>query len=191
MYEGLVGLPHEMLEEGAVVKNTFIDFPAATLRTPSLDEYYKQREIKSEPPADPDDRKDTFAFQAAPIPEGADTSSSTDSGDVYDLADLDQNDTSESDEPIPISLAQTIVGLPPAPVVFSMGSQMHPNCRPCGFVHKPEGCQNGTACQYCHLCPPGEIKERKKTKIMVRKMNQYAAQAQRQAQRVSGAFWGV
>lgn len=37
-------------------------------------------------------------------------------------------------------------------------------CKPCAFVHRPEGCQNGRACDYCHLCPPGELKRRKTRK---------------------------
>ena len=41
-------------------------------------------------------------------------------------------------------------------------------CKPCGFVHKPEGCTNGANCQYCHLCPPGTIKQRKKVKKVMK-----------------------
>lgn len=61
--------------------------------------------------------------------------------------------------------------------VFSEGSvphQLGQPCRPCGFVHKPEGCSNGEKCQYCHLCPPGEIKQRKKVKQVVMKKMMYA-----------------
>jgi hypothetical protein len=55
----------------------------------------------------------------------------------------------------------------------SMGSQYHgslmadgqPACRPCAWQHKTSGCANGTACQYCHLCPPEELKNRKKEKL--------------------------
>jgi len=38
------------------------------------------------------------------------------------------------------------------------------DCKPCAFVHRPEGCQNGGGCDYCHLCPPGELKRRKTRK---------------------------
>ena len=38
-------------------------------------------------------------------------------------------------------------------------------CSPCAWVHKPVGCSKGDACRYCHGCPPGEIKRRKKEKI--------------------------
>merc|ERR1719171_3116025 len=47
---------------------------------------------------------------------------------------------------------------------FSVGSiphQMGQPCKPCGFVHKLEGCENGAECRYCHLCPPGSIRQRR------------------------------
>mmetsp|Transcript_119162 Transcript_119162/g.332481 ORF Transcript_119162/g.332481 Transcript_119162/m.332481 type:complete len:160 (-) Transcript_119162:255-734(-) len=34
-------------------------------------------------------------------------------------------------------------------------------CKPCAFVHKG-GCASGFACRFCHLCPPGEKRARKK-----------------------------
>eukprot|EP00930_Biecheleria_cincta_P027561 TRINITY_DN19336_c0_g1_i1.p1 TRINITY_DN19336_c0_g1~~TRINITY_DN19336_c0_g1_i1.p1 ORF type:complete len:393 (-),score=86.29 TRINITY_DN19336_c0_g1_i1:425-1603(-) len=55
----------------------------------------------------------------------------------------------------------------------SMGASLHgqltgeglPACTPCGWFHKPEGCQNGADCRRCHLCPEGETKARKKKKL--------------------------
>lgn len=48
----------------------------------------------------------------------------------------------------------------------SVGSNEHDggSCKPCGFIWKG-GCKNGEECQFCHLCPPGEMKKRKKDKI--------------------------
>jgi len=48
----------------------------------------------------------------------------------------------------------------------SLGSAGHSvgNCRPCAFFHTA-GCTNGLACQFCHLCEPGEKKRRRKEKI--------------------------
>jgi len=37
-------------------------------------------------------------------------------------------------------------------------------CVPCAWSHCPEGCRHGAKCIFCHLCPPGEIKRRKKEK---------------------------
>ncbi|CAK9058159.1 unnamed protein product, partial [Durusdinium trenchii] len=48
----------------------------------------------------------------------------------------------------------------------SLGSVRHAkgNCSPCAWVWKPQGCHNGASCGRCHLCPPGEVKLRKKAK---------------------------
>lgn len=48
----------------------------------------------------------------------------------------------------------------------SIGSQDHGTgaCKPCAWFWKPGSCTNGRECQHCHMCPAGEIKNRKKTK---------------------------
>lgn len=50
----------------------------------------------------------------------------------------------------------------------SPGSAAHGTgaCRPCAWFWRPEGCQNGTSCRHCHLCPEGELITRKKAKVM-------------------------
>ncbi|CAE7773707.1 rlmJ [Symbiodinium sp. CCMP2456] len=47
----------------------------------------------------------------------------------------------------------------------SVGSVGHAEgtCRPCAFVFK-KGCDSGSQCTFCHLCPPGEKKRRMKEK---------------------------
>mmetsp|Transcript_17791 Transcript_17791/g.41455 ORF Transcript_17791/g.41455 Transcript_17791/m.41455 type:complete len:199 (+) Transcript_17791:83-679(+) len=49
----------------------------------------------------------------------------------------------------------------------SKGSALHAGglCRPCAWFWKPQGCNSGKNCSYCHLCPEGELKERKKMKV--------------------------
>mmetsp|Transcript_45515 Transcript_45515/g.106394 ORF Transcript_45515/g.106394 Transcript_45515/m.106394 type:complete len:328 (-) Transcript_45515:302-1285(-) len=49
----------------------------------------------------------------------------------------------------------------------SQGSQLHGSgeCRPCAWFWKPSGCLNGAECRHCHICPPGEVKNRKKGKL--------------------------
>ena len=38
-------------------------------------------------------------------------------------------------------------------------------CKPCAyFFAKADGCRLHNSCEFCHLCPPGEIKKRKKQK---------------------------
>ncbi|CAK0878927.1 unnamed protein product, partial [Prorocentrum cordatum] len=48
----------------------------------------------------------------------------------------------------------------------SLGSTLHGTgtCRPCAWFHKPGGCQNAQKCAHCHLCPEGELKNRKRAK---------------------------
>lgn len=38
-------------------------------------------------------------------------------------------------------------------------------CQPCAYYYKPDSCKWGAKCDFCHLCPDGEIKARKKEKI--------------------------
>jgi hypothetical protein len=40
-------------------------------------------------------------------------------------------------------------------------------CQPCAYYFKPDSCKWGAKCDFCHLCPDGEIKTRKKEKIRV------------------------
>jgi hypothetical protein len=56
--------------------------------------------------------------------------------------------------------------------VLSQGSRLHVTgqCRPCAWYYKPQGCKNRQDCSYCHLCPEGELKQRKKEKITAMRM---------------------
>lgn len=48
----------------------------------------------------------------------------------------------------------------------SLGSENHPiGCSPCAWFWKAQGCQNAYDCRRCHLCPEGELKARKKSKV--------------------------
>jgi hypothetical protein len=51
---------------------------------------------------------------------------------------------------------------------MSEGAKYHGsgNCRPCAWFWRPMGCKNGEACCHCHLCPAGELKARKKMKVL-------------------------
>lgn len=57
-------------------------------------------------------------------------------------------------------------GLDPPVGTPSHGSLLHEagGCQPCAWFWKPSGCQNGKACTYCHACPEGELRARKKAK---------------------------
>merc|ERR1712232_375000 len=56
--------------------------------------------------------------------------------------------------------------LVPADGLPSVGSMFHASgtCKPCAWFWKPASCQNGKNCQHCHLCPEGELKDRKRAK---------------------------
>eukprot|EP00490_Sorites_sp_Unknown_P010208 CAMPEP_0114690548 /NCGR_PEP_ID=MMETSP0191-20121206/65831_1 /TAXON_ID=126664 /ORGANISM="Sorites sp." /LENGTH=240 /DNA_ID=CAMNT_0001980627 /DNA_START=51 /DNA_END=773 /DNA_ORIENTATION=- len=49
----------------------------------------------------------------------------------------------------------------------SKGSALHGTgqCKPCAWFWKPRGCSNAGDCSYCHACPAGALKERKKAKV--------------------------
>lgn len=51
----------------------------------------------------------------------------------------------------------------PNPPDASAGSHLHEagRCKPCAFYHT-KGCNSGTECEFCHLCPPHEKARRKR-----------------------------
>jgi len=54
----------------------------------------------------------------------------------------------------------------------SVGSALHADgkCSPCAWFWKPQGCRHGVHCGRCHLCPAGEIKQRKKSKAAAKEV---------------------
>eukprot|EP00435_Cladocopium_sp_Y103_P027312 s2093_g6.t1 len=49
----------------------------------------------------------------------------------------------------------------PKYVELSKGSRSHPDaCKPCAWFWHHKGCQSGVDCEFCHLCPRGELKAR-------------------------------
>jgi hypothetical protein len=56
--------------------------------------------------------------------------------------------------------------------IGSIGSRDHGTgkCKPCSFFAKGVSCLNGNACHFCHFCPPGESRRRKKEKTRLRNM---------------------
>lgn len=61
---------------------------------------------------------------------------------------------------------QSPPGLPPVQTMQGndIGSHAYGTCRPCAWYWKPGGCQNASSCSFCHICPEGELKVRKKSK---------------------------
>lgn len=42
-------------------------------------------------------------------------------------------------------------------------------CKPCAWFWKKQGCRNGDTCSYCHLCPEGELRLRKRARLVALK----------------------
>lgn len=47
-------------------------------------------------------------------------------------------------------------------------------CSPCAYYFKPDSCRLGAQCEFCHLCPRGEIKARKKLKARALRLQERA-----------------
>jgi len=49
-------------------------------------------------------------------------------------------------------------------IQWSEGSELHhiDECRPCAWNWRPAGCGNGLECEFCHLCPEGQLREKRK-----------------------------
>jgi hypothetical protein len=73
--------------------------------------------------------------------------------------------------PLPPELPAA-VSLPADKGSLSKGSMQHNTgmCRPCAWFWKPMGCESQENCEYCHLCPEGELKVRKKSKLVMMRM---------------------
>lgn len=72
----------------------------------------------------------------------------------------DQWDTNQQELGEPLSGTETGPISSPGSVLHGTG-----NCNPCAWFWKARGCAVGRDCDYCHLCPEGELKRRKKLKI--------------------------
>lgn len=60
-------------------------------------------------------------------------------------------------------------------------------CKPCAyFLLKVDGCRWGANCEFCHLCPPGELKKRKKEKAKTMKIEEQRVRSEKFPQRGYG-----
>lgn len=66
----------------------------------------------------------------------------------------------------PLSESRPTLGFIDRAPERSRGSEGHGsgNCKPCAWYHHTDGCRHSVDCEFCHLCPNGEIKKRKKEK---------------------------
>eukprot|EP00927_Polykrikos_kofoidii_P007281 TRINITY_DN12981_c0_g1_i2.p1 TRINITY_DN12981_c0_g1~~TRINITY_DN12981_c0_g1_i2.p1 ORF type:complete len:180 (+),score=26.84 TRINITY_DN12981_c0_g1_i2:166-705(+) len=61
------------------------------------------------------------------------------------------------------------------PGIFSsLGAREHVygTCKPCAWVWKEVGCKNGSDCEFCHSCLPGDLKQKRRHKTLMIKMNE-------------------
>uniref|UniRef100_A0A7S4R8J5 C3H1-type domain-containing protein n=1 Tax=Alexandrium monilatum TaxID=311494 RepID=A0A7S4R8J5_9DINO len=86
---------------------------------------------------------------------------------------------------VPAPPNRPALGSPELPTIGSAGHAVG-RCKPCAFVYSV-GCKDGVACQFCHLCEPGEKKRRRKEKLEARR----AAHRQRQTGRKAASAPGV
>jgi len=132
-----------------IIHNTFIDYPAT--RSPSLDEFIKPRLSKSLP---------CSGIEEVP--------SEINAIGVDTVATKPQT---SSPQPLTVRLAQLLSLEPLKNRQFpTEGSRGHHErqCKPCCFVWTEEGCKNGSACNFCHLCDSLEKKRRTKEKRKIR-----------------------
>jgi hypothetical protein len=82
--------------------------------------------------------------------------------------DFSETNTEDKD-----SVLASPPGLQPLHGTPSVGSALHGTgeCRPCAWFWKPGSCQNGSGCMHCHLCPEGEVKNRKKAKLTLLRLS--------------------
>jgi len=150
---------------GLVVRNGFQDsamqrpvsFDIFLDRPLSLDGFLEVRQVHSAPTSQLEDASN-------PAPDHSKSSQSSVAAE------------SEHLEPmfvpihgLPASLQ--LAGLIPEPQLGSaelptVGSKKHRlgQCKPCAFIWKGTGCDNGVDCSFCHLCDVGEKRRRAKEK---------------------------
>jgi len=76
-------------------------------------------------------------------------------------------------DPLPLLAAEPPSCTAEAAELPTRGSSLHESgqCRPCAWVYKTVGCTTGFDCDFCHLCPEGMLKAKKKTKMAMKAMS--------------------
>lgn len=177
-----------LLLKDAPLKNTFIhyDVPGsldADLSPPttSAPAVLLRRLFKTRAHSAPACAKSTDGFVSEE--DSATHVSSLESVDVFptnvqDAKEDDLQDYLEKDSQVSTSAPPSIAGSPMedipgmqasfGPDVEQLATELHDlgQCTPCNyFWYKVDGCRQGSACSFCHLCPKGELKKRKKDRL--------------------------
>lgn len=62
-------------------------------------------------------------------------------------------------------------------ISWSLGAEFHEDneCRPCAWNWRPSGCVNATECVFCHMCPEGALRSKKKQRSIKAKVDRTPA----------------
>merc|ERR1719424_1966661 len=87
-----------------------------------------------------------------------------------EISQEDEDDSCTADLPVKSQSMPNMGGADSTPLeegIPSLGSKIHGTgeCTPCAWFWKEESCFNAKDCRYCHICPEGELKKRKKQKV--------------------------
>lgn len=103
--------------------------------------------------------------EALGTPAGGDPSPTVSTPDVAPIEVIAEEKVASKPSQEAAIEAEVSASASPAPGIPSVGSAGHSSgeCKPCAFLHT-KGCENGYACQFCHLCDAGEKKRRRREK---------------------------
>lgn len=160
-------LPWRLSSQEVPQKNTFIHYDICAERPPTpsssapgvlLSRLFKTKPQKSEEPT----------VERLPSTDSS-ISSISDSltASNCDFENDSQASTSDSNLASPAELNSASASDLVSEVQANV-AEMHRlgQCTPCNYhFHKKDGCRQGSKCEFCHLCPKGEIKKRKKDKV--------------------------
>jgi len=143
-------------EVSYIIHNTFVDYPAT--RPPSLEEFFHPRLSKSVP---------SSGIEEVPCEMALTTNAGS-------KVTQTKPQTSQPESSAILRLVEMLTLQPQLELgeLPSFGSRDHSQakCKPCAFIWTQEGCKNGSACAFCHLCEPGEKKRRQKERKKARAM---------------------
>lgn len=130
------------------IKNTFLEFPSEQKEASGSRRRTRSAPCRGRADVEAPEQEQHRVAEAAPSACQAEVS-----GAAWQMP------------PMVIRLADMLggpeIGGPEMPTVGSAGHRAG-RCKPCAFVWKDSGCENGAECPFCHLCDVGEGKRRKK-----------------------------
>jgi len=142
-----------------VVRNTFLDFKIQ--RPESLEGFLNERHVRSAPGSRLEEMcSETQMTAHCQEPQRV---------ELPAMVKVPRPDSvvASAGRPSTLQLAELITEPQPgSPELPTVGSKHHSigGCKPCAFIWKEQGCENGVNCPFCHLCDAGEKRRRAKEK---------------------------